>query len=70
MQKGLKSNSKPSVNVVYLKVIKQQVITKTEDPYMKNLSQHWMRIQATLFPYLKEELGPLSEKTSSFFSDW
>ena len=29
---------------------------------MKTLSQYWMRIQATLFPYLKEELGPLSEK--------
>lgn len=29
---------------------------------MKNLSQHWMHIQATLFPHLKEELGPLSEK--------
>ena len=29
---------------------------------MKNLSHHWMRIQATLFPWLKEELGPLSEK--------
>jgi hypothetical protein len=29
---------------------------------MKYLSQHWMRIQATLFPLLEEELGPLSEK--------
>lgn len=29
---------------------------------MKNLSQHWMHIQATLFPHLEEELGPLSEK--------
>lgn len=29
---------------------------------MKNLSQYWIQIQATLFPWLKEELGPLSEK--------
>jgi hypothetical protein len=29
---------------------------------MKYLSQHWMHIQATLFPFLEEELGPLSEK--------
>ena len=61
-QKGLKNNSKPSVNVIYLKVVKQQVKTTTEGPYMKNLSHHWMRIQATLFPFLKEDLGPLSEK--------
>ncbi len=29
---------------------------------MQNLSQHWLRIQGTLFPWLKEELGPLTEK--------
>jgi len=29
---------------------------------MKNLSQHWKTIQAKLFPWLEEELGPLSEK--------
>lgn len=29
---------------------------------MKNLSQYWIRIQGTLFPWLQEELGPLSEK--------
>jgi len=29
---------------------------------MKNVSQYWMHIQATLFPWLEEELGPLSEK--------
>src|SRR3990170_5504096 len=29
---------------------------------MKNLSQHWMRIQGKLFPWLEEELDPLSEK--------
>jgi len=29
---------------------------------MKNLSQYWMHIQETLFPFLKEELGPLTEK--------
>lgn len=29
---------------------------------MKNVSQYWMHIQATLFPFLEEELGPLSEK--------
>ncbi|MBX9621049.1 MAG: hypothetical protein K2X28_03315 [Alphaproteobacteria bacterium] len=29
---------------------------------MKNLSQHWMQVQATLFLWLEEELGPLSEK--------
>ncbi len=29
---------------------------------MKNLSHYWMRIQGTLFPWLTEELGPLSEK--------
>jgi hypothetical protein len=26
------------------------------------LSQHWHRIQASLFPWLKEELGELTEK--------
>ena len=26
------------------------------------LSMHWLKIQASLFPYLKETLGPLSEK--------
>ena len=29
---------------------------------MNNLSQCWLRIQETLFPWLTEELGPLSEK--------
>lgn len=29
---------------------------------MKNLSQHWMHIQGSLFPWLEEELGPLSKK--------
>lgn len=29
---------------------------------MKNLSQYWIHIQETLFPFLKEELGPLSKK--------
>jgi transposase len=29
---------------------------------MKNLSQYWMHIQGTLFPWLQEELGPLTEK--------
>ena len=29
---------------------------------MKNLSHYWMHIQETLFPFLKEELGPLTEK--------
>lgn len=29
---------------------------------MKNLSQHWMQIQATLFSWLEEGLGSLSEK--------
>lgn len=29
---------------------------------MKNLSQHWRRIQGKLFPWLEEEVGPLSEK--------
>ena len=43
-------------------MLKSQVNTTTEGPYMKNLSHHWMRIQATLFPFLKEEVGPLSEK--------
>lgn len=28
---------------------------------MRNLSQHWMNIQASLFPWLEDELGPLSE---------
>ena len=45
-----------------MKVLKSQVNTTTEGPYMKNLSHHWMRIQATLFPFLEEEVGPLSEK--------
>lgn len=29
---------------------------------MKKLSQYWMHIQGTLFPWLIEELGPLTEK--------
>ena len=29
---------------------------------MKNLSQHWSNIQATLFPLLEKELGPFTEK--------
>lgn len=29
---------------------------------MKNLSHYWMGIQGTLFPWLQEELGPLTEK--------
>ena len=29
---------------------------------MKNISQSWIHIQDTLFPFLEEELGPLSEK--------
>jgi len=29
---------------------------------MKNVSQCWLRIQETLFPFLKEQLDPLSEK--------
>lgn len=29
---------------------------------MKKLSQYWMHIQGTLFPWLQEELGPLTEK--------
>ncbi len=29
---------------------------------MKNLSQCWIHIQNTLFPFLREERGPLSEK--------
>jgi hypothetical protein len=45
-----------------LKVLKSQVSTTTEGSYMKNLSQHWMIIQDTLFPFLKEELCLLSEK--------
>jgi len=27
----------------------------------ENISQHWSRLQGTLFPFLKEELGPLTE---------
>ena len=29
---------------------------------MEKLSQHWLSIQGKLFPWLREELGPLSEK--------
>ncbi len=29
---------------------------------MKKLSQSWIHIQDSLFPFLREELGPLSEK--------
>lgn len=29
---------------------------------MEKLSQHWQSIQGKLFPWLREELGPLSEK--------
>ncbi len=28
----------------------------------EGLSQTWLRIQGSLFPWLQEELGPLSEK--------
>jgi len=28
----------------------------------ETLSQYWLTIQGTLFPWLKEELGPLTEK--------
>jgi len=29
---------------------------------LENLSQYWLTIQGTLFPWLKEELGELTEK--------
>ncbi|MDQ6995887.1 MAG: hypothetical protein Q9M82_00320 [Mariprofundus sp.] len=28
----------------------------------ESLSQNWLRVQGSLFPWLKEELGPLTEK--------
>ena len=34
----------------------------------ENLSQYWSKIQGTLFPYLEEELGPLTEKQQNLIT--
>jgi len=45
-----------------LELLKSQLNTTIESLHMKYISQSWTHIQATLFPFLREELGPLSEK--------
>jgi len=42
--------------------VNNQQITTTEGADVENLSRYWMKIQGTLFPWLQEELGPLTEK--------
>ena len=32
----------------------------------EGLSHYWLNIQGSLFPWLKEELGPLTEKRQQF----
>lgn len=36
----------------------------------KNLSQYWNKIQGSLFPWLEEELDPLSGYNTEYGSHW